>query len=66
MKIAVVASNGKASKAIIAELIARDHAVTAFARGANQSAAKEREQKCSKEFRAEGHHGPDEGRFGRI
>ena len=45
MKIAVVASNGKASKAIIAELIARGHAVTAFARGANQSAAKEFVQK---------------------
>ena len=45
MKIAVVASNGKASKAIITELIARGHAVTAFARGANQSAAKEFVQK---------------------
>ena len=45
MKIAVVASNGKASRAIIAELIARGHAVTAFARGANQSAAKEFVQK---------------------
>ena len=45
MKIAVVASNGKASKAIIAELIARGHAVTAFARGANQRAAKEFVQK---------------------
>ncbi|WP_040394333.1 NAD(P)-dependent oxidoreductase [Centipeda periodontii] len=45
MKIAVVASNGKASKSIIAELIARGHAVTAFARGANQSAAKEFVQK---------------------
>ena len=45
MKIAVVASNGKASKAIIAELIARGHAVTAFARGANRSAAKEFVQK---------------------
>ena len=45
MKIAVVASNGKASRSIIAELIARDHAVTAFARGANQSAAKEFVQK---------------------
>lgn len=45
MKIAVVASNGKASKAIIAELIARGHAVTAFARSANQSAAKEFVQK---------------------
>ena len=45
MKIAVVASNGKASKAIIAELIARGHAVTAFARSANRSAAKEFVQK---------------------
>ena len=45
MKIAVVASNGKASRAIIAELIARDHAVTAFARSANRSAAKEFVQK---------------------
>ena len=45
MKIAVVASNGKASRSIIAELIARDHAVTAFARSANRSAAKEFVQK---------------------
>ena len=45
MKIEVVASNGKASKAIIAELIARGHAVTAFARSANRSAAKEFVQK---------------------
>ena len=45
MKIAVVASNGKASKAIIAELIARGHAVTAFARRENKSAAKNFVQK---------------------
>ena len=45
MKIAVVASNGKASKAIIAELIARGHAVTAFARSENKSAAKNFVQK---------------------
>ena len=45
MKIAVAASNGKASKAIIAELIARGHVVTAFARSANRSAAKEFVQK---------------------
>ena len=45
MKIAVAASNGKASRAVISELIARGHAVTAFARGANQSAAKEFVQK---------------------
>ena len=40
MKIAVVASNGKASRAIIEELVARGHEVTAFARHENQSAAK--------------------------
>ena len=45
MKIAVVASNGKASRAIIAELIARGHAVTAFARSENKSAAKNFVQK---------------------
>ena len=45
MKIAVVASNGKASRAVISELIARGHAVTAFARSANRSAAKEFVQK---------------------
>ena len=45
MKIAVVAANGKASRAIIEELIARGHAVTAFARSANKSAAKDFVQK---------------------
>ena len=45
MKIAVVAANGKASRAIIEELIARGHAVTAFARSENKSAAKEFVQK---------------------
>ena len=40
MNIAVVASNGKASRAIIEELVARGHEVTAFARHENQSAAK--------------------------
>ena len=45
MKIAVVASNGKASQAIIAELIARGHEVTAFARSENKSAAKNFVQK---------------------
>ena len=39
MNIAVVASNGKASRAIIEELVARGHEVTAFARHENQSAA---------------------------
>ena len=45
MKIAVVASNGKASQAIIAELIARGHEVTGFARSENKSAAKNFVQK---------------------
>jgi len=45
MKIAVVAANGKASRAIIEELIARGHAVTAFARSENKSAAKNFVQK---------------------
>ena len=45
MKIAVVASNGKASQAIIAELISRGHEVTAFARSKNKSAAKNFVQK---------------------
>lgn len=45
MKIAVVAANGKASRAIIEELIARSHAVTAFARSENKSAAKDFVQK---------------------
>ena len=45
MKIAVVASNGKASRAIIEELMARGHEVTAFARHENQSAAKHFVQK---------------------
>ena len=45
MKIAVVAANGKASRAIIEELIARGHAVTAFARSENKSAAKDLVQK---------------------
>lgn len=45
MKIAVVAANGKASRAIIEELIARGHAVTAFARSENKSAAKDFVQK---------------------
>lgn len=45
MKIAVVASNGKASRAIIAELIARGHAVTGFARSENKSAAQNFVQK---------------------
>ena len=45
MKIAVVASNGKASQAIIAELIARGHEVTAFARRENMSAARNFVQK---------------------
>ena len=45
MKIAVVASNGKASKEIIAELIARGHAVTGFARSENKSAAQNFVQK---------------------
>ncbi len=45
MKIAVVASNGKASRAIIEELVARGHEVTAFARSENKSAAKNFVQK---------------------
>ena len=45
MKIAVVASNGKASRAVISELIARGHEVTAFARSENKSAAKNFVQK---------------------
>ena len=45
MKIAVVASNGKASRAIIEEIVARGHEVTAFARHENQSAAKHFVQK---------------------
>ena len=45
MKIAVVASNGKASRAVISELIARRHEVTAFARSENKSAAKNFVQK---------------------
>ena len=45
MKIAVVAANGKASQSIIAELIARGHAVTAFARSENKSTAQEFVQK---------------------
>ena len=45
MKIAVMASNGKASRAIIEELVARGHEVTAFARHENQSAAKHFVQK---------------------
>ncbi len=45
MNIAVVASNGKASRAIIEELVARGHEVTAFARHENQSAAKHFVQK---------------------
>ena len=45
MKIVVVASNGKASRAIIEELVARGHAVTAFARSENKSAAKNFVQK---------------------
>ena len=45
MKIAVVASNGKASRAIIEELMARGHEVTAFARSENKSAAKNFVQK---------------------
>ena len=45
MKIAVLASNGKASRAIIEELVARGHEVTAFARHENQSAAKHFVQK---------------------
>ena len=38
MKIAVVASNGKASQLIIKELLSRGHEVTGFARSANRSA----------------------------
>ena len=45
MKIAVAASNGKASRAVIRELIARGHEVTAFARSENKSAAKNFVQK---------------------
>ena len=45
MKIAAMASNGKASRAIIEELVARGHEVTAFARHENQSAAKHFVQK---------------------
>ncbi|WP_315437602.1 NAD(P)H-binding protein [uncultured Selenomonas sp.] len=45
MKIAVVAANGKASRAIIEELIARGHAVMAFARSENKSATKDFVQK---------------------
>ena len=45
MKIAVVAANGKASRAIVEELVARGHAVTGFARSANKSAAQEFVQK---------------------
>ena len=40
MKIAVVASNGKASQLIIKELLSRGHEVTGFARSANRSAVK--------------------------
>ena len=45
MKIVVVASNGKASRAVISELIARGHEVTEFARSENKSAAKNFVQK---------------------
>ena len=45
MNIAVVAFNGKASRAIIEGLVARGHEVTAFARHENQSAAKHFVQK---------------------
>lgn len=46
MKIAVVASNGRAAQYIIAEALARGHEVTAFSRGAeNKSAAKTYVQK---------------------
>ena len=45
MKIVVVASNGKASRAVISELIARGHEVTAFARSENKSAARNFVQK---------------------
>ena len=45
MKIAVAASNGKASRAVISELIARGHEVTAFARSENKSEAKSFVQK---------------------
>ena len=45
MKIAVAASNGKVSRAVISELIARGHEVTAFARSENKSAAKNFVQK---------------------
>ena len=45
MKIAVVASNGKASRAIIEELVGRGHKVTGFARSENKSAAQNFVQK---------------------
>ncbi|MFC2743114.1 MAG: NAD(P)-dependent oxidoreductase [Selenomonas artemidis] len=45
MKIAVVASNGKASQLIIKELLSRGHEVTGFARSANRSAVKNFVQK---------------------
>lgn len=45
MKIAVAASNGKASRAVISELIARGHEVTAFARSENKSTARNFVQK---------------------
>ena len=45
MKIAVVASNGKAAQKIIRELLSRGHEVTGFARSANRSEAKKFVQK---------------------
>ena len=53
MNIAVVASNGKASRAIIEELVTRGHEVTAFAR--------HEESECGEAFCAEGYHGAHEG-----
>ena len=45
MKIAVVASNGKAAQKIIRELLSRGHEVTGFARSANRSEVKNFVQK---------------------
>ncbi len=45
MKIAVVASNGKAAQKIIRELLSRGHEVMGFARSANRSEAKKFVQK---------------------
>ncbi|WP_298703104.1 SDR family oxidoreductase [uncultured Veillonella sp.] len=45
MKIAVVSSNGKVGKLVVAEALSRGHEVTGFARSANKSEAKQFVQK---------------------